>query len=447
MRIATFVVYPIQLQKYNMSRTHISQVGTKIGSEVELFGFVQAIRDQGKIKFLILRDITGTIQCVVLGSSPAFETINDLTLESVVRINGLAKEEKQAPGGYEIEVKEISILSKSDPILPIPVVVEKGGSETELPTRLDYRWIDLRKQEKSQIFKIWTAMEEGWRKYFTENEYMQFYSPSFMGAPSESGSEVFSVDYFGTKAYLAQSPQFYKQMAMASGFEKVFAVGPVFRAEPSYTTRHQTEFTGWDFEISYIKDHHEIMDEEEKMIVSGIQRINEKLGTNYKIPARPFPSITMANAKEKLTKIGIIGEKKYDFSPEEEKAISKIIEDETGSEFVFVTDYHITIRPFYHMRHEDNPELTKSFDLLYKGLEITTGAQREHRYDVLLKQIEEKGMKLEGGIADYVQFFKYGCPPHGGAGIGPGRIIMQMLDLGNIREVTYLPRDVKRLKP
>lgn len=429
------------------SRTAINDVRTQVGSEVQVFGFIQSIRNQGKIAFLILRDITGTVQCVVLGSSSAFAKMNELTLESVVKITGTAKEEKQAPGGYEIEVKEIEVLSKADPILPIPVVVEKGGAETEQPTRLDYRWIDLRKEEKSSIFKVWTAMEEGWRKYWAENGYIQFYSPSFMGAPSESGSEVFSVDYFGSKAFLAQSPQFYKQMAMSAGLEKVFAVGPVFRAEPSFTTRHLTEFTGWDFEISFIESHHDVMDQEEGMIVEGIKSVNEKLGTDFKIPARPFPRITMAEAKEKLSKAGIVGEKKYDFSPEEEKAIGKIIEEETGSEFVFITDYHISIRPFYHMRHADNPEFTKSFDLLYKGLEITTGAQREHRYDVLLKQIEEKGMKVEGGIADYVQFFKYGCPPHGGAGIGPGRIVMQMLDLPNIREATYLPRDVKRLRP
>ena len=430
-----------------MSRTHISQIGAKVGTEVEIFGFIQAIRNQGKIKFLILRDITGTLQCVVLGSSPAFEATNDLTLESVVKITGLAKAEKQAPGGLEVEVKEIEVLSKAEPVLPIPVVVEKGGAETEQPTRLDYRWIDLRKEEKSQIFKVWTAMEAGWRKYWLANGYMQFYSPSIMGAQSESGSEVFTVDYFETKAFLAQSPQFYKQMAMAAGFEKVFAVGPVFRAEPSFTTRHQTEFTGWDFEISFINSHHDVMDQEEGMIISGIQSVNEMLSMNLKVPARPFPRITMAEAKEKLAKAGVTGEKKYDFSPEEEKAIGKIIEEETGSEFVFITDYHISIRPFYHMRHADNPEFTKSFDLLYKGLEITTGAQREHRYDVLLKQIAEKGMKVEGGIADYVQFFKYGCPPHGGAGIGPGRIVMQMLELPNIREATYLPRDVKRLRP
>jgi len=192
-----------------MSRTHISQIGAKVGTEVEIFGFIQAIRNQGKIKFLILRDITGTLQCVVLGSSPAFEATNDLTLESVVKITGLAKAEKQAPGGLEVEVKEIEVLSKAEPVLPIPVVVEKGGAETEQPTRLDYRWIDLRKEEKSQIFKVWTAMEAGWRKYWLANGYMQFYSPSIMGAQSESGSEVFTVDYFETKAFLAQSPQFY----------------------------------------------------------------------------------------------------------------------------------------------------------------------------------------------------------------------------------------------
>ncbi len=430
-----------------MERTHIKDVATKAGSEILVKGFVQAIRDQGKIKFLILRDITGTIQAVLLKNHPSFEQANELTLESVVSIKGLAKEEKQAPSGYEIEAYEIEILSKAEPILPIPVVVEKGGAETEQPTRLDYRWIDLRKQDKAHIFKVWTALEEGWRKYWTENGYIQFYSPSFMGAPSESGAEVFKVDYFETTAYLAQSPQFYKQMGMASGFERVCCTGPVFRAEPSFTTRHLTEFTGWDFEISFVESHHDVMDQEEGMIVAGIENVNKRLGLNLKVPARPFPRITMAEAKTKLKAAGIIGEKEHDFSPDEEKEIGRIIEKETGSEYVFVTDYHISIRPFYHMRHEDKPDTTKSFDLLYKGLEITTGAQREHRYDVLVKQAKEKGMKIEGGLADYVQFFRFGCPPHGGAGIGPGRIVMQMLDLPNIREATYLPRDVKRLKP
>ena len=429
-----------------MQRTHIKEISSKVGQEITIAGFVQAIRNQGSIKFLMIRDVTGIVQGVVLKSSEAFAAIDELTLESVVKISGLAKEEKQAPGGFEIEVKSLEILSKSEAVLPIPVVVEKSGGETEQTTRLDYRWIDLRKTDKLQIFKVWTELEKGFRKFWSENGYIQFYAPSLMNAASEGGSEFFTVDYFDRKAYLAQSPQFYKQMAMAAGFERVFAVGPVFRAEPSFTTRHLTEFTGWDAEISYIESHHDVMDHEEGMIVKGFKQINEALGMDLKIPARPFPRITMAEAKTKLKAKGVTSEKEHDLSPEEEKAICQIMQEETGSEFVFVTDYHKSIRAFYHMRHEDNPDFTKSFDLLYKGIEITTGAQREHRPDILLKQAIEKGVDPES-IKEYVSSFRYGCPPHGGLGIGTARIIMKILDLPNVREATYLPRDVKRLVP
>lgn len=429
-----------------MERTHIKDVPTKVGETIKIAGFVHAIRNQGSIKFIILRDVTGLIQSVVLKSSPAFAQADELSLESVVEIEGLAKEEKQAPGGFEIEAQNINVLSKSEPELPIPVVVEKGGEETNQPQRLDYRWIDLRKPENTKIFKVWTALEKGARDFFTSNGFIQFYSPSFMSAASESGSEVFEVQYFERKAYLAQSPQFYKQMAMAAGFEKVFAVGPVFRAEPSFTTRHMTEFTGWDFEISYIKDHHDVMDTEEKMLVEGFKVVKETLMPELEIPETPFPRISMVEAKKKLADAGVKGEKEHDLSPEEEREICRIVKEETGHDFVFITDYHISIRPFYHMRHADQPDRTKSFDLLYKGVEVTTGAQREHRPEILEKQAIEKGMNLEE-LKDYISFFKYGVPPHGGVGIGPGRIIMQMLDLANIREATFLPRDVKRLTP
>ena len=432
-----------------MERIHTSQTNSHVGEQVKIAGFIHTIRKQGSIIFLLIRDVSGILQVVITKQNEkTFEIAKDLSPESVVEITGLAKEEKQAPSGYEIEAKEISILSIANPELPIPIISEKGGEETELPTRLDWRFLDLRKPEKTNIFKVWTALEKGFRKYYADNGFIQFYSPSFMNSQSESGSEVFTVDYFDRKAYLAQSPQFYKQMAMASGFEKVFAVGPVYRAEPSFTTRHQTEFTGWDFEISYIKSHHDIMDTEEAAIIMGFQSINEAkiTGVQAEIPTRPFPRISMIEAKEKLSKAGIKSEKEHDLSPEEEKAISKIIKDETKHDFVFITDYNITVRPFYHMRHDEDKSITKSFDLLYKGIEVTTGAQREHRPEVLEKQAKEKEMDLEQ-LSYYIDFFRYGCPPHGGVGIGPSRIVMQLLELGNIREATFLPRDVKRLTP
>ena len=430
-----------------MERTYTSEIKEKAGKKVSIEGFVHAIRDQGSIKFLVLRDVKGLLQVVVLKKAEkAFEAADSLTLESVVRVTGLAKEEKQAPGGFEVQAEEIETLSAAAPELPIPVVVEKGGDEPDMTKRFDWRVLDLRRKEKMEIFKVWGSLESGFREYFKENDFIQVYAPSLMSTASETGAEVFEVGYFERKAYLAQSPQFYKQMAMAAGFEKVFMVGPVFRAEPSFTTRHMTEFTGWDFEFSYIDSHHDVMDAVEGAFRSGFEAVEKEQDLDLGLSKVKFPRVTMAEAKERLKETGVVSERPEDINAEEEKELGRIMKEETGSDFVFLTDYSIKVRPFYHMRYEDNPEITKSFDLLYKGLEVVTGAQREHRYDVLVKQAEEKGMDVDT-LEDYLNFFKYGCPPHGGAGIGPGRIIMKILDLPNVKEATFLPRDVKRLTP
>ena len=343
--------------------------------------------------------------------------------------------------------EKIEVLSAAEPELPIPVVVKGSDEESEAPLRFDYRWLDLRKPEKAKIFKVWTEFEKGWRKYWSDNEFTQLYPPAFMSTPSESGAEVFEVNYFDRKAYLAQSPQFYKQMAMASGFEKVFMVGPVFRAELSFTTRHLTEFTGWDFEMAYIESHHDIMDAEEGMIIEGFKAVNATFpDLNLTIPAQPFPRMTMLEAKKILSGIGITSPEEHDLSPEEERAISEYVQKEMNHEFVFITEYHKSKSAFYHMRLEEGSDRSRRADLLYRGIEVTTLAQREHRIEILEKQAKEKGMDLES-LKDYLNFFRYGCPPHGGAGIGPGRFIMKILDLPNVREATYLPRDVKRLNP
>ena len=437
-----------------MERVHISEIKKYVGQQVKIAGFVQIIRDQGSIKFLIIRDISGIIQVVITkASAEAMATAESLSLESVVEIIGLAKEEKQAPDGIEIAAENISVLSLASPELPIPVN-EKGQEETDIQKRLDWRWLDLRKPEKSLIFKVWTLMEQSFREYWTQNGYIEIHSPKFMSTPSESGAELFEVKYFDRKAYLAQSPQFYKQMAIAAGFEQVFEIGPVFRANQSFTSRHDTEFTGYDSEISFIESHQEVMQEESKIIQYILERIKERYGKEILalygrdliVPAIPFPQVTMEQAKEILKKLGIPSEKDGDLSPEEERKLSEYIMEKEGHEFVFVTEYPVEVRPFYHMRLKQNPKLTKSFDLLWNGLEITTGAQREHRYDILIAQAEEKGLKLEP-IQFYLNFFKYGCPPHGGFGLGPSRMLMKMFNIGNVREVTYLYRGVKRLEP
>jgi aspartyl-tRNA synthetase len=438
-----------------MEKIHINEVKKHLGQPVEIAGFAQVIRDQGNIKFLLVRDVTGVIQVVVSKKYPeAMEAVASLSLESVVRVEGLAKEEAQAPGGFEIAAEKIEVLSKSEPELPIPVFEKGNQEEAEQSLRLDWRWIDLRKPKNLLVFKVWTTMEEGFREYWTGNQYVEIHSPKLIGAPSESGAEVFEVKYFDRKAYLAQSPQFYKQMAMAAGFEKVFEVGPVFRAEPSFTSRHATEFTGYDAEISYITSHHDVMAEEEKAIVLALQKVKERhgeeilkeFGREVVVPTAPFPKLTMKEAKEILAGLKVPSDRTGDLSPEEERKICEHIKEKEGHEFLFVTDYPVGVRPFYHMRDEKDPTLTKSFDLLWNGLEITTGAQREHRYDVLVAQAKEKGMKIDS-IQFYLDFFRFGCPPHGGYGMGPNRMLMQLMGIENVREAMFLYRGVKRLTP
>jgi len=431
-----------------MERTKIIDLKQKIGQSVLIEGFIHEIRDQSKVKFLLIRDNSGIIQTVTTSDKDIFGSIAKIPKESVVSIEGIVKEEKQAPSGVEIQVEKYEILSKADIDLPISVV--EKGEPPALPIRLDYRWIDLRKPENLLIFKIWTDMEAAMREYWLSHGFLQIHTPKFVAGATESGAELFSLEYFGKKASLAQSPQFYKQMAMAAGFERVFEIGPVFRANKSHTIRHDTEFTSVDIEVSYINSHEDIMKIEEEWMTHILKRVKEKYGDKIKetfgvevvVPNIPFPRITMADALELLKKDynhTCIG----DLDPEGERMLCDHFKKKDGHEFVFVHDWPLDVRPFYHMRENG---LSKSFDLLWKGMEITTGAQREHRYEILKKQAEEKNVPIEG-IKTYLEFFKYGCPPHGGYGLSPTRVLMLMLGIKNVREVTFLPRDTERLNP
>jgi aspartyl-tRNA synthetase len=434
-----------------MERTKINELKEKVGKKVLVEGFIHEIRDQSKVKFILIRDNSGIIQTVTTSDKKEiFETIAKIPKESVISIEGIVKAEKQAPSGIEIQVEKYEILSKADPDLPISVV-EKGESPA-LPIRLDYRWIDLRKPKNILIFKIWTFMEKAMREWWDKNDFIQIYSPKLMGTASESGAELFSLEYFGKKAYLAQSPQFYKQMAMAAGFEKIFEIGPVFRANKSHTVRHDTEFTMIDMEISYIKSDEDIRKVEEAWINYFMSRIKEKFGEEIKsvfgvemvVPSIPFPRITMEEVQKILRKKGYKGPKD-DLDAEGEKMICEIIKEKFNHDFIFVTEYPISARPFYHMREKG---VTKSFDLIWRGTEVTTGAQREHRPEILIAQAKEKKLSPESsGMKDYLNFFKYGCPPHGGFAISPTRFLMLMLGIKNVREVTFLPRDTERLNP
>lgn len=443
-----------------MPRFLVKDAVKHIGEKVRLCGWVNVRRAHGKILFIDLRDISGVMQVVFVPSNKeVYELAETLRPEWVVEIIGQVVKrpenmvnDKIESGQVEMSVESLKVLAEAE-TPPIPVG-EENTEEVEIDKRMDWRWIDLRKPKNALIFEVWTLMEESFRKYWTSNNYLEIHSPKLIAAASESGAEVFEVKYFKTKAYLAQSPQFYKQMAMASGFEKVFEVGPVFRAEPSFTSRHATEFTGYDAEISFINSHYDVIEEEERMIAYGLQQIKEIYGEKIEkmfgrevvVPSVPFPRLSIKEAKAILKKRKIKNEREGDLSPEEEREVSNYIKEKYGHEFVFVTEYPVSVRPFYHMHDEKDPTLTKSFDLLWNGLEITTGAQREHRYDVLMKQAKQKGMNVKK-LKFYLDFFKYGCPPHGGYGMGPNRMIMKLFDLDNVRDAMFVYRGVKRLTP
>jgi len=331
-------------------------------------------------------------------------------------------------------------------------VVEKGQT-TGLSKRLDWRFLDLRKENNLLIMKVSGAVEKGMRNYWEKNNFIEMHSPKLIGTASESGAEVFMLPYFGKEAFLAQSPQFYKQMAMSAGYEKVFEIGEVFRAEKSHTTRHVTEITMCDMELSFIEDHYDVMKEIEGLMVSVMKTVRDEFGKEIKnkfsinvaVPESPFPKISFKEAQDIIAKKKGKVEDESDLSSAEEELLGAWALKKHKSEFLFVVDYPWNKRPFYHMKNDDN-KTTKSFDLLFKGLEITSGSQREHRANILKLQAEEKGLSLTQ-LQDYINFFKYGCPPHGGMGMGLARVVQKILNLDNIRDAIYLPRDPERLTP
>jgi nondiscriminating aspartyl-tRNA synthetase len=435
-----------------VTRTLIADLPEKVGQQATVRGWVQAIRDQKSVQFVIVRDETGLAQ-VVLGKadppSELNERVSALTAESAVTIQGtVAADERVKLGGLELKLEALTVDALAEPELPV-------AADSALDKRIDWRYLDLRRPDRRLIFEVQTTAEHAMRDYWRKEGFIEIHTPKLMGSASESGAELFKVEYFDGVAYLAQSPQFYKQMAMAAGFGKVFEVGPVFRANPSFTSRHDTEFTSVDVEISWIDSHEDVMAFEERWLAHVLAAVHEAHGrqieqtfeTELVVPTVPFPRVTLEQAKELLREHGHeapgVG---HDLDPPSERALSAIVKEQHGHEFAFVTDYPTTVRPFYHMRHADRPTLTKSFDLLWRGIELTTGAQREHRYEQLLVQAEDKGVEV-GPIQYYLDFFRYGAPPHGGFGFGLTRLLMQMLGQDNVREVTFLYRGPHRLVP
>lgn len=427
----------------------VSDLPLRIGQRVRLHGFVDAIRDQKRMRFIVLRDPTGKVQLTQSKDTAApTDALDALTPESAVVVTGTVVAAPAVKlGGLEIALESLAICGLADAQLPI-------ARDSGLDKWMDHRQVSLRYPEQQLIFAVQTTLEAAMREFWQQHGFYEIHSPKLMGTASESGAEVFAVRYFDTTAFLAQSPQFYKQMAIAGGMERVFEIGPVFRAEPSFTSRHETEFTSIDMEIGWIESHHELMAFEERWLTHAIgavvkahgPQIEEFYGVRITEPASPFPKVSLAEALAVLARLGHVPTRHDDLDAEGERLLCEHIAAETGHEFVFITDYPASGRAFYHMRHEDRPNLTKGFDLLWRGLEITTGAQREHRHNRLVSQAQERGMSLDS-LSDYLDFFRFGCPPHGGMGVGLGRILMRLLNADSIREVTLLSRTPKRLRP
>lgn len=436
-----------------MSKIYFKNLNNYLDKEVTLQGFVDNIRDLQYVQFVILRDSTGKVQMTIEkeDNDELVDIISNLSLESTIKVKGkLMNSPKVKLNGMELIPTEIEVTSRSLPELPIDI---KKKDNALRETRLDYRFLDLRREDNNLLFKSQTLIENSMREYWMKNNFIEIHTPKISATSAESGAEMFKIDYFGQPACLSQSPQFYKQMALASGFDKVFEMGPAFRAENSHTSYHATEIQMIDVEMAWIDSFEEVMDHEENLIRYALTNLKEVYGEEIKklfkveVPdvTNKFPRITFNEVKEILKeKYHYEGSDKEDFERKEEELISKYVKEKYNSDFVFITKFPYSSRPFYHMLDEFG--ITNSFDLIFKGVEITTGAQREHRVDVLKKQIEGKGIDLKD-LEFYTNFFEYGCPPHGGFAIGLARLMMKIFEIDNVREATFIYRGPTRLNP
>lgn len=432
-----------------MKRTYIKDLTE---GQCKIKGMVETIRDK-KIMFIVIRDVTGAVQVTIEKDKcpEVYAEAKKLTPHSFVSVDGECVFSTYVRnGGKEIYPTALEIMSIAD-VLPI-----QADSGQDL--RMDYRWIDLRDEKKLFMFKIQTAFEKYAVEFFNKNNFIEIHTPKITALSSEGGSEVFELkDYFGQKACLTQSPQLYKQMSMMAGFDKTFEIGEYFRANPSFTSRHDTEFTGIDVEISYIESHHEVMDVEEALLSYIIKGIKNEFNDEYKkyfgkdvldmdvkIPRIPLYEVYRILKEEK--KYEVPRALKGDLDPDGEKLICQYVKEKYNSDFVFIVDFPAKARAFYSMKHEDNPELTKTYDLLFRGIEITSGAQREHRYEQLKQNIAEQGIDPES-MHEYLEFFRYGAPTHGGFGLGLTRTLVRLFELPSVKDVTFLFRGPNRLKP
>jgi nondiscriminating aspartyl-tRNA synthetase len=429
-------------------RIPIQSVTPDVG-HAEICGWVHEVRDLGGLAFLLIRDRTGIIQVTIPKkkvSEHVLAAVKAVSRESVVRVTGPVKAIDKAPGGRELVPETIEIISLAATPLPLDVS-EKVPAE--LDTRLDARFLDVRRPRVAAVFEIRSAATYAINEYLHNNGFTAITTPKIVAAATEGGTELFPIAYFDKEAFLNQSPQLYKQMMMSAGCEKVYEIGPIFRAEEHNTTKHLNEATSIDIEVSFA-DHLEVMRILEDLIVKTYAYVNTKCSaqlanleiTDFPLPKAPFPRLPYTDAIE-IAKKKLDEPIKYgdDISPSAERAIGA----EMGGHY-FITDWPSEIRPYYAMQYEDDPSVCKAFDLMHPRMELSSGAQREHRYDRLVQQIAKKGLNPES-FEFYLRPFRYGMPPHAGWGLGADRLVMTMLGLSNVREAVLFPRDMHRLVP
>ncbi len=431
-----------------MKRTcYLNDIKKYENKKVIVEGHISEKRDIGKLIFLVLRDRTCSLQVIFKKDSVSdsvFDLCKKVPKESYVRIKGEVKKNEKAPGGYEIKADSLEVIHESETPLPIDLT---GRIETGLDKRLDWRFLDLRKKEVMNIFLFESELVWLLEEHMRREGFIRVFFSRITGEATEGGADYFPVLYFNREAFLAQSPQLYKESILASGIDRVYDLGFVYRAEPHHTTRHLTEYMSFDAEM-VTDDMEDILKVQEGMLNYAIAQLKEKswfekfdvsIAIKEKFPRIPF-SEAQEIAKNKGAEI-----EKSDLTPEAERKIGEYVKESYDCDFVFITDFPFEKKPFYLMRKDDDPSLTYSFDLLFKGLEITSGGLREHRYNERVKNIKDKG--LDPASFDHLRFWKYGMPPHGGFGLGVERLTEKLLNLSNIREATLLPRDPDRLKP
>lgn len=425
--------------------------GDWFGKEVVLRGAVHTVRDMGEFSFVVLRKYEGLVQCVTDSKVKGLEG-KALKEGMTIEVKGSAATEDRAPNGFEVRLTDIKVLSEPAKDSTMPLPISKWKLNTSLETKLSLRPIALRNVRERAIFKIQEGLVRGFRDFMFQNHFTEVRTPKIVAGNAEGGANVFKLEYFGKKAFLAQSPQFYKQ-TMVGIYDRVFEAAPVFRAEKHNTTRHLNEYTSLDFEMGYIDGFEDIMEMEAAMLTYTFEFLKKEYAKelkllDIKLPAADnIPAVRFDEAKQ------LVAEKydrkiknPYDLEPEEEILIGKYFKEEHKSDFVFVTHYPSKKRPFYAMEDPADNKFTLSFDLLFKGMEVTTGGQRIHSYEEQVDKMVKRGMDPEE-FTNYLMIFKHGMPPHGGLGIGLERLTMKLLDEQNVRETTLFPRDVSRLEP